>query len=189
MPRMTFDDLFLFAGFTQPLTPELANGLKHEIALTPVHHGELNQRSSDQLGQQVNDFVLLDAIAGTDLTGRLTGPTAGENRKAAKKYLFLFGEQTVAPINRTLECSMANVMTASSLEQSKAIRHYVNDLIDCVSADLHGGKLDCERDAFKQPAQLSDKRQIFDLKIGAVLFREYEEKLNGIGLPRLICSV
>ena len=77
---MTLEDSILLAGFTQTLAAELADSFEHDVTLRPVSHGQLDQRASDQLCQQVNDIVLINAVAGADFAGRVVGPTARENR-------------------------------------------------------------------------------------------------------------
>jgi len=83
---------------------------------------------------------------------------------------------------------MAYVLAASPPEQSKAVGHHFDELLDGVCVHLHGGEFDGERDAFQQSAQLPDERHLFvvGLEVGAVLFREDEEKLDRIVPPRSV---
>src|SRR5687768_14956164 len=46
IPSMTLEDAIPLTGFTQTLAAELADGFEHHVTLTPVSHGQLDQRAS-----------------------------------------------------------------------------------------------------------------------------------------------
>src|SRR5437660_909647 len=78
----------------------LSDRLEQPVARFGRSEFRCDQRLDDELIEQLEYLLALDAIPAADVFGRLQRPAAGEHRQTAEEAALLVGQQRVAPVDR-----------------------------------------------------------------------------------------
>jgi len=168
-----------------------ARGVEQAVA----HHGADGTRRDHRFGNEAVDGVeqmrLVDARVRHDLECCVEGEMAGEDGKPAQHDPFTIRQQSVAPVERGLQCLLPGRGGALALpEQVEALVEQCGGLRKAIGFDPAGGELDCQRHAVELAADVRDDRSIciveYDLRTAGR--RTFEEQLQRwIGLCRRGC--
>ena len=111
------------AGSLQPVAAVLTHRLEKPISSSSRSRVlDDHQRLVDEMRQQIQHVVLLDAVARADILRRFETPSTGKDRELAQQPAFGLREQVVAPVNRGLERALpGDRRPAPAREQPESI--------------------------------------------------------------------
>lgn len=141
-------------GGAEPVAAVLAQGVEHpeadaEAALLPHHHG-----FADQLADQVQHLLRVDAVAGADVLGGLEIEAAGEDGEASPEQTFLQRAEFVTPADCGAQGLMPQQGAAGAAgQQAEAVVEAEGDLLHRERAQAARGQLHGQRDAVQATAE------------------------------------
>jgi hypothetical protein len=91
----------------EPACGVAADRLEQPVAPLAVAVLPYEERLLDKSCEQERDFVVIEAVSGADLLGRLQREASREGREPPQQDLLLGREQLVAPVERRLERLLA----------------------------------------------------------------------------------
>ena len=117
-----------------------------------------------QLGQQLEDIVLLYTTAGTNRLRRLQSPAAQKDRQPAEQELFHVSKQVVTPVDCRQQSLMARQCrsAASGQEIHPIVQPHI-DLLHRQNLDARRCQLDRQRYAVEARAHSCQRRSILNV--------------------------
>src|SRR5207302_6670031 len=115
----------------------------------------------DQVGEETQDFPVLERRAGADPFGRAKREPPGEGGQPTEQDPLRVGEEVMTPLHRRLERLLPGEgSTGAAGEQAEAITQAIEDTLRAQGPDPSGGQFDGQRDTVQANADGGDGRGV-----------------------------